>query len=177
MTRNHRGSGGGVGQVAGLDAAFYMRHLPHVRARLLRMGIFGADMDDLVQQTFVIAHENWDQRPRERRKQRNWLEGIAWRLAMNLRRSEERHDEPLELESPDTFVAEELDPETRIDAQRLFWAVNDIVAIDGDMLRQYYLDDVPLTEVADQYGIARSTAWSRIQKLREALLARAGGRA
>lgn len=169
MARNHRGSGGRLGSMGGFDAAFYTRHLPHLQTRLWRMGIDGADVDDLVQQTFVIAHDHWDQRPRGRRKQRSWLEGIAWRLAMNLRRCHELRYETLGLEALDAFVGQEHDLEALLDARRLSATVGDIVAVDCDMLVAYYVDDVPLTKIAAQYGMPRSTAWSRIQRLRHAL--------
>jgi len=163
MTRNHRGAGGRPGRDAGFDAEFYAHHTPHLRKRLLRMGVIGADVDDLVQHTFIIAQKSWGERPRGRRRQRSWLEGIAWRLGMNLRRYKQCHYELVGQESLDSFVGDELDVENLIDARRAF---AELLAVDREMLLEYYVDGRSLTEIATRYGLARSTAWSRLQKLR-----------
>jgi RNA polymerase sigma factor (sigma-70 family) len=173
MAQNRRGSGGRFGYVAGLDAAFCAYHAPHVRARLLRMGVMGADVDDLVQHTFVVAQNSWDQRPRGRRKERSWLEGIAWRLGQNLHRYHARRHEQLGSEALDMVLGDELDLDELIDMRRLFTAVfTELLIEDREMLLDYFVDDVPLTEIAHRHGLPRSTAWSRIQKLRRYLAER-----
>jgi len=165
MTRNHRGR---HGHIAGFDAEFYAHHLPHLRKRLLRMGFVDADVDDLVQHTFIVAQDSWNARPRRRSRQRSWLEGIAWRLGMNLLRCKQHRHEQLESESLDAFVGDDLDLEDLIDARRMYTAaMAELLAEDRQMLLDYYVDEMPLTEIATRHGLARSTAWSRLQKLRK----------
>lgn len=167
MTRQHRGTGGRPRHSGVFDAAFYAYHIPHLRKRLSRMGFVGADVDDLAQHTFVIAQDSWGECPKTRGRQRNWLEGIAWRQAMNLRRHKLRRDELVGEESLDSFLAEELDVDDIIDARRAFTAVfAELLAGDREMLLEYYVDGVSLTDIATRYGLPRSTAWSRLQKLR-----------
>jgi RNA polymerase sigma factor (sigma-70 family) len=167
MTRTHRGTGGRRGHIAGFDAAFYAYHILHLRKRLLRMGFVGEDVDDLVQHTFIVAQDSWGECPRGRGRQRNWLEGIAWRQGMNLCRNKQRQGELVGQESLDSFVADELDVEDIIDTRRAFMvAFAELLAVDREMLLEYYVDGLSLTEIATRYGLPRSTAWSRLQKLR-----------
>lgn len=173
MTRNSRGHVADIGYIAGFDTEFCVRHVPHLRQRLLRMGVTQADVDDLVQSTFVVAQVEWEWRPRGRRKQRNWVNGIAWRLAMNWRRSVHRRYERCASESLDMFAAEEVDLDARLDAQRLYATiVADLRASDRSLLMSYYVDEVPLTELAARHGLARSTAWTRLQHLRQDVVER-----
>ncbi len=167
MTRHHCCTGGRPGNAGRLDAAFYAYHIPHLRKRLSRMGFVGADADDLVQHTFVIAQGHWNECPKARGRQRHWLEGIAWRQAMNLQRLQLRDGEMLGEESLDSCFAEELDVDDIIDARRLITLVlAELLACDREMLLDYYVDGVSLTEITKRYGLARSTAWARLQKLR-----------
>lgn len=138
------------------------------------MGFVDADVDDLVQQTFIIAQGSWDQRPRRLSRQRSWLEGIAWRLGMNLHRCQQRCHEQLASESLDSFMGDELALDELIDARRLYArAVTELLAGDLEMLIDYYVDEIPLTEIAARHGMARSTTWSRLQKLRKEMSQRA----
>lgn len=166
MTQHSRGTGGRSGNTRGLDGAFYAYHIPHLRKRLSRMGFINADADDLMQHTFVIAQDSWSECPKTRGRQRNWLEGIAWRQAMNLRRHKLRRGELVGDESLDACIAEELDVDGIIDARRAFTiAFAELLECDREMLLEYYVDGVSLTEIARRYGFARSTAWARLQKL------------
>ncbi len=167
MTRHHRGTGDRSRHIESFDAKFYSHHTPHLRKRLSRMGIVGADVDDLVQHTFVIAQDSWGKCPRARGRQRHWLEGIAWRQAMNWDRNKQRRGELVGQESLDLFLADEIDVDDIIDTRRIFTAVfAELLACDREMLLEYYVDGVSLTNIATRYGLPRSTAWSRLQKLR-----------
>jgi len=131
------------------------------------MGFVGADIDDLVQHTFIISQGSWSECPKTRGRQRHWLEGIAWRQAMNLNRHRLRGGELIGDESLDSFLAEELDVDDIIDARRAFTVVfAGLLANEREMLLEYYVDGVSVTEIAARYGLSRSTAWARLQKLR-----------
>lgn len=162
MAPKHHGR---LGWVRDLDAEFFAHHLPYLRKRLLRMGISRADADDLVQQTFVVAQRTWERKPRGR--ERNWLGGIAWRLAMNLRRSKQRRWEKPMADGLDALPDDEIDLEKLLDTRRMFdKACAHLRDEDREMLFEYYVDGGSVTEIAARHGLARSTAWSRLQKLR-----------
>lgn len=169
----HEQGRGQFGDGDGFDAAYYRRHLRHLRRRIARMGFDGPDVDDLVQSTFLVARGSWSDRPRDSRGHRKWLAGIAWRLGMNLLRSREMRHEPLDLAWLDEFEMEVDDIDARIDALRLLWVASDVLCLnDGDMLVAHYVDDVPVTEIAARCGLAPSTVWSRIERIRRDAQAR-----
>jgi RNA polymerase sigma factor (sigma-70 family) len=185
MTRNHRGRGGRFWGLSGVDAEFYAYHVGHVRKRLRRMGLRGADVDDLVQDTFIIAQRYWSERPLDCGRQRNWLQGIAWRLAMNFCRRKRHEGELLEIGCWSSFVSIEHrlniwgfgspsapfapnpSAEDLIYQRQVFdVAFAGVTDRDLEMLAEYFLDGITVTEIAARYGLARSTAWSKLQKLR-----------
>lgn len=153
------------------DEEFFFRHLENVRSKIVRMGFRAADLDDLVQQTFVVAHRRWDERPMNHGRRRNWLEAIAWRLGMNLRRKRSRRREILDPENLDNFAANSADPEAFLEIRRMFDPQNEtLLPEDRAMLYAYYVDDLPLTELAAHFGLPRSTAWTRLQRIRRDLV-------
>ncbi len=168
MARNradHFGCGGE------LDGDFCAYHAHALRKRLQRMGFGAADVDDLVQHTFVIAQQGWGEKPRGRGRERSWLEGIAWRLAMNLRRRRIRRRESLCGGGFDRFPSCSVDIEGCLDAQRIVsLAATEWQPNDKEMLFEYYIDGDSVAMIAARHGLARSTAWSRLQKLRRQIM-------
>jgi len=131
------------------------------------MGFGAADVDDLVQQTFIIAQSRWLECPLEYGRQRKWLRGIAWRLGMNFSRRKRHRDEAVEGEWLSLFVASAPHVEDLADVRQVFaLAFAGVTTQDRNMLFEFFGDGVPLSEVAARYGLARSTAWSRLQKLK-----------
>lgn len=66
-------------------AKMFREQHTHVRQRLRRRGIAVADLDDLVQETFIIAYRLRSQL-QAYGEARRWLSAIAWRCASNWRR-------------------------------------------------------------------------------------------
>lgn len=131
------------------------------------MGIVGADVDDLVQQTFIVAQNRWTECPLEYGRQRKWLRGIAWRLGMNLLRRNRHHHELFEGEVLSSLAATDPSAEDRANVRQVFAAAfAGVTDEDRQMLFGYFCDEVPLSEIAARHGLARSTAWSRLQKLK-----------
>lgn len=131
------------------------------------MGFRAADLDDLLQQTFVVAHRRWDERPRNSGRHRNWLEAIAWRLGMNFRRKRIRRRELLDPEKLDAYAGPTADPEALLDLRRIFDPQSDaLMPEDRAMLFAYFVEGTPITEIAELFGLPRSTAWTRLQRIR-----------
>ncbi len=168
-------SGARQGRVVEFDADFWVFHLPHLRSRLLRLGFSHADVDDLVQHTFVVAQRKRARLPRGRGRQRAWLDGIAWRLAMNLRRQTRCRRRWLGDESLEAMACGEFDIDDFLDTQRLVEAASSQwPAEDREMLFEYFVDGDSLAEIAARHGLARSTTWSRLQRLRRDAVEKAG---
>jgi len=171
MTRKHRHRDDYTRQRGTFDEEFFFRHIGYVREKLRRLGLRGADLDDLEQQTFVVAHRRWAERPRSSGRNRNWLEAIAWRLGMNWRRRKIRRREVFESENFDEFAANTAEPESLLELQRIFDPTNEaLLPEDRAMLIAYYVNDESLTECAAHFGLPRSTAWTRLQRIRRDVL-------
>lgn len=163
------------GRVVEFDADFWVFHLPHLRSRLLRLGFSFADVDDLVQHTFVVAQRKRARLPRGRGRQRAWLDGIAWRLAMNLRRQTRCRRHWLGDESLESMDCGEFDIDDVLDTNRLLAAASSQWPNeDREMLFEYFVDGDSLAQIAARRGLARSTTWSRLQKLRREAVEKTG---
>lgn len=167
-------SGPSLGRAGVIDADFWVFHLPHLRTRLLRMGFSSEDVDDLVQHTFVVAQRKRARMPQGRGRQRAWLDGIAWRLAMNLRRQARCRRHWLGDESLEAMECRDFDIDDVLDMRRLLLAASsEWLNEDQEMLFEYFVDGDSLTAIAARHGLARSTTWSRLQKLRRDALEKA----
>ncbi len=167
MTRKPREVSGVQGDDWELDEGFYVYHVDHVRRRLRKLGIAGADADDLVQQTFFVAQQCWQQRPAGDGRQRSWLVGIAWRVGMNFRRLDQGRQEIRQLFPILTLDADEPTPEDAVQRRQICVAVlAEMTTAEREMLCDYLIDGATVDEVAMRHGLARSTAWSKLQRLR-----------
>ncbi|MCX4242757.1 RNA polymerase sigma factor [Paraliomyxa miuraensis] len=71
--------------------ALYREHAGMVRRALRQLGVAPANLDDAVQDVFVVLHRRIDDFQRER-SLKNWLWGIARGVASGYRRSAQRRD-------------------------------------------------------------------------------------
>ncbi len=70
---------------APLFEALYEEHFDYVWTNLRRLGVHGPDLDDAVQETFLVVHRRLDDLDRDA-SSRGWLFGIARRIASRHRR-------------------------------------------------------------------------------------------
>lgn len=75
----------------------FRRHAAYVARFLWRLGVRGPEVDDLVQEVFVVAHRRGGFVP-ERAKPTTWLAEIAVRVASAHRRKTKRGRSEIELE-------------------------------------------------------------------------------
>ncbi len=94
----------------------YARDRPFVRSVLLRFGVPARDVDDLVQDVFVVVWRRLEGIVADR-EIRPWLYVVAANLAKNYRRLRRHHKEWSVGEIPDV-VKVPFDPEWMIDAYR-----------------------------------------------------------
>jgi len=147
-------------------AAIVREHRGFVRGVLRRRGVRGADVDDLTQNTFVIAWERQNELPRKRSKQRKWFAGVAFRMAQNWHRSNWHRVElvdPLKLGK--MFAPLIGDIEARAIAAAL---VERLPRLQRDVacLR---LQGFSFSEIASKLEISRSMAFTHWQKAQTAL--------
>jgi len=158
----------GIAGVApvGLDvAAAYDQHAPHVWASLHRLGVRGADLPDLAQEVFVVAHR--------RRTEfdgvgsvRGWLWGICVGLARNYRRRAFRRAERfVTVEAHD-----ERDPERALLARRrMERALDALDALDPELRAVFVMFEVEGMsgrEIAAALEVPLGTVHSRLHGAR-----------
>lgn len=93
--------------------ALYRDNGRFVARVLRRCGINDADLEDAVQETFVVAHRRWADFE-QRSSARTWLYAIAVRVASTLRRSQRREAARREHAGRSMHAAFELDPEVEL---------------------------------------------------------------
>ena len=146
-----------------LDAAALFRaHAGFVARLLFRAGVARRDLDDLVQDVFLVAHRRGGFVEREA-KPTTWLAEVALRLAANYRRK--RRAEPADdaavqvVRSGDR--AEDGTVLTR--AQEALWALDEPRRL---VFVLYELEGVAGEEIAASLGVPVGTVYSRLHAAR-----------
>lgn len=135
--------------------------------RLVRhLGVRPSDAEDVTQEVFMVAHGRLallrsDANPR------NWLFGIARRLAANhVRKSKRRRNVPLE----DRDAVERGTPATELQLARdrslLLHALDQLDDAKREVFVLFELESLAMQEVADMVGCPLHTAYSRLYAAR-----------
>jgi RNA polymerase sigma-70 factor, ECF subfamily len=152
-----------------LDAEeLFRRHAPFVAKFLVRIGGRRADVDDLVQEVFLIAHKlgGWAPGPAQ---PTTWLAEIAVRVASGERRRTTRREARVELDSVDATY-EGASPLDRAAASESLGRVEQ--ALETLSLEQravfvlFELEGKSSDEIAAGLGIPVGTVYSRLHKAR-----------
>jgi RNA polymerase sigma-70 factor (ECF subfamily) len=159
-----RGSGASVA-AAEIDIdELYAQHASFLGRVLARLTGDGAHVDDLLQETFLIAFRKRDTF-NGRSSHRTWLYGIAARLAMRHRRGVGRwlralgvfSDQPMELA---------LSPDRELDRARASAVVHDVLARMPFKQREvfvlYELEELEGADIGALLGIPVNTVWTRL---------------
>jgi RNA polymerase sigma-70 factor, ECF subfamily len=148
--------------------ALVATHHPFVWRSLRRLGVPDGDVDDAVQQVFLVAHRRLATIVAE--SERSFLFQTALRVAADSRRASKRRREQAEadvLQVPDTAA----NPEELID-QRRARALLDRVLEDMPMdLRAVFvlfeLEDMTMAEISTLADIPPGTVASRLRRARQ----------
>ncbi len=150
-------------------AALYEAQFERVWTNLRRLGVQGPELDDAVQETFLVVFRRWDPHQPDH-SQRAWLFGIARRIASRYRRGRSRRLRLLAAAAPTNSPVVELEGElTRRQATRLLQAFLD--GLDARKRDAFVLADVEGftgAEIAEILHISPNTVGSRVRAAREA---------
>lgn len=151
------------------DAAeVYALHAPFVWASLQRLGVRRSDLDDVLQQVFVVVHQRaatFDGTS----KLTTWLFGICMRVAAayrrrGFRRYEESVVEPPEAVSPDATPEEALAlAQARA---RLELLLDELDLERRAVFVMFELEEMPCEEIAQIVGVPVGTVYSRLHAAR-----------
>lgn len=156
-------------------AAVYAEHGPFVWRVLRHIGVRPADLDDALQEVFVVVHRKLASFDRAS-SIRTWLFAIATMVAMSFRkRAHVRRETVVERvpEREDTSAG----PDTHAERARALARALELVQALPDDLRLvfvlYEIEEMPMKEVAAALEVPLQTAYTRLHRARELFEARA----
>jgi RNA polymerase sigma-70 factor (ECF subfamily) len=155
-----------------LDAAqLFKQFAPFVAGFLLRLGVARDDLEDLMQEVFLVAHRNGGYMPGPA-KPTTYLANIAFRAATSHRRKRQtrsfvRTDQDTVASSPYRL---DDNPETALDQKQKVELLNRALeALDEDKRVVFVLAEVygeTVVSIASGLGIPVDTAYSRLRAAR-----------
>jgi RNA polymerase sigma-70 factor (ECF subfamily) len=146
----------------------FQRELDYIHATLRRLGTAPADVEDLVQEVFLVLHRSWPTCDLSR-PLRPYLFGIAFRIAAAHRRKRRREVTlgVVEIEDLSPSVDQVLQRE---EARRLVLAALDRIPLQRRaVLIMHDLDDVPVSKIASVLNITIFGVYARLRKARREL--------
>jgi RNA polymerase sigma-70 factor (ECF subfamily) len=149
----------------------YEEHAPFVCRSLRRLGVPEADLDDGLQEIFLVVSRRLADY-RERGKVRAWLYSICRRMAQAQARKRLRRREDLKAEVPEEeMAATQLQQLEDAEALRLGERVLDLLSPEQrEVFVLYEVEDMPMSEVAGTLGCPLQTAYSRLHAARLRIL-------
>lgn len=148
--------------------ALYREHYPFVWRSVRRLGIPDAEIDDLVQDVFVVVHRRLAEFE-GRSSVRTWLFGIAYRVVRDKRRSftaRVNREQQVEPARPPTT------PDQRLARHRAVVALDELLSeLDEDQRTTFVMAEVlhmSAPEIAALTEVKLNTVYSRLRRGRDA---------
>jgi RNA polymerase sigma-70 factor (ECF subfamily) len=148
----------------------YRENVGYVLRSLLRLGVQERDVEDVAHDTFLIVarkHSQYD----PARPLRPWLFGIAFRVALDHRRSAQQRRERLDVPEK-SLGAVDRDPPAdfrveQTEKQRLVLAALETLRLEQRAVFILHdVDEVSVPEIAAAFNIPLNTAYSRLRLAR-----------
>jgi RNA polymerase sigma-70 factor, ECF subfamily len=156
-------------------AALFRAHAQFVAAFLRRLGTPQSDLDDRVQEVFLVVHRKGGYVPGAGQP-RTWLAAIALRVASSGRRSVARRREAPEAAGPRAEASTGPDPDDALEARRALVRVQQALeTLDLEHRAAfvlYELDGEACSEIALSFGVPVGTIYSRLHHARRRFLER-----
>ena len=152
-------------------AALFRDHSTFVANFLHRLGANANEVDDLVQEVFLVAHRRGGFIEDGRARPTTWLAEIAIRVASVARRSRRRSREQPDQDTVVDAHSREVDPARAAEANEALDRVQ--AALDSlDPERRaifilFELEGEPCQSIAGAFGIPVGTVYSRLHKARK----------
>jgi RNA polymerase sigma-70 factor (ECF subfamily) len=150
----------------------FEQHGAFVCRSLRMLGVREADLDDALQEVFVVVFQRMHDYE-ERGRARAWLYSISTRIVHSQRRKQGRRHEDMAAALPEataeaTQLAQLADREALALGQRL---LAQLPREQRDVFWLYEVEDVPMLEIARALECPLQTAYSRLHTARERILA------
>jgi RNA polymerase sigma-70 factor (ECF subfamily) len=153
-------------------AALFDAHAPYVFRVLRRFGVRDADVDDVLQEVFLVVMRRYADFE-GRSKVRTWLYAICRGCASNYRQRAVHRREELRAESPEMTAAS--CPAEALAGQQALERLDASLDRLPDAQRQVYvlyeLEEIPMAEVAEIVDCPVNTAYARLRAARASVRA------
>ena len=144
------------------------RELDYVFGTLQRLGARPGDIEDLMQEIFVVLHRNWPTLDTTR-SLRPWLFGVAFRVVRTHRRRRAREAPDAGLDPEDGSPT----PEAWLQGQEslaLLWAAFEHVPVSRrSVLIKHDLEGLDVVEIARELSMTKFGVYARLYKGRKEL--------
>jgi RNA polymerase sigma-70 factor (ECF subfamily) len=151
-------------------AAVHARYAEFVWLSLQRLGALDADIEDVLQEVFVVVHRRLDSFDGSSRLT-TWLFGICMRVMAAYRRRAYRRREQSVAELPESAMSSERDPHESLVARearaRLLAALDRMDLERRAVFVMFELDDMSCDEIAEILGVPVGTVYSRLHAARK----------
>jgi RNA polymerase sigma-70 factor (ECF subfamily) len=151
-------------------STIHTKHADFVWLTLQRLGVRDADVEDLLQEVFVVVHRRLHTFD-ESSRMTTWLFGICLRVAAAYRRRAHFRRERATGEVPEQATTDDGSPESMAsasEAQARVRAVLDLMDLEERALFvMFEIDEVPCERIGEMLGVPVGTVYSRLQAARK----------
>jgi RNA polymerase sigma-70 factor (ECF subfamily) len=149
----------------------YAAHADMVWSTLQRLGVHPADLEDVLQEVFVVVHQRLHTFDHSA-KITTWLFGICLRVTSHYRRRAfRRYEQPTEVVPEDDSAPPDIDPEQAAADRQWRQRLHEILdKMDPDkrvVFVMFEVDELPCDEIAARLGIPEGTVYSRLHAARQ----------
>jgi len=148
--------------------AAFERELDYLYATLQRLGAPPADIDDLLQDIFIILHRHWPTLDLER-PLRPWLFGVAFRVVRSQRRRRAREAPWAGLDPEDTSDTPDRQLEGRQSLAVLWAALEHVPSRRRSVVMKHDLEGLDIVDIANQLSMTKFGVYARLYKGRKEL--------
>ena len=148
----------------------FEQELDYIFATLQRLGAFPQEIEDLVQEVFVVLHRRWDEIDSDR-SLRPYLFGIAYRILCAHHRRQAREIPFPDLEVLDRATSPEGTLQRKQGIALLSAALEELPLARRAVVIMHDLDEIPIADIARSLSITRFGAYARLRKGRRELAA------
>lgn len=146
----------------------FERELDYVYGMLQRFGARPAEIDDLLQEIFVVLHRNWAVLDTTR-SLRPWLFGVAFRVVRTHRRRRARETAFAELDPEDTSPNPEAWMQGQESLALLSSALRHVPGARRSVLVKHDLEGLAVVEIARELSLTKFGVYARLHKARKEL--------
>jgi len=148
--------------------AAFERELDYLYATVQRLGAPAADIDDLLQDIFVVLHRHWPTLDLSR-PLRPWLFGVAFRVVRSQRRRRAREAPWADLDPEDTSDSADRQMEGQESLAIVWAALQQVPSVRRSVVMKHDLEGLEIIDIASQLSMTKFGVYARLYKGRKEL--------